>query len=236
MSDAKKVISSSSRGEVQEFLNKLSKTTSVIPSGRRGRLLFAMDATASRQPTWIRAQAIQSDMFDAAAALGGLEIQLCHYCGMAEFYVSPWLLKSEDLRRRMAEVECVGGYTQIGRVLLHAQREARLGKVDAVVFVGDCVEESIDDLSKASGELALLGVKAFVFQEGHDPAAEIAFRRIAALTGGAFCRFDSSSGQQLRDLLSAVAAYAAGGFKALQDLGKSRGGAALLLTREMKKT
>jgi hypothetical protein len=235
MSDSKKLSSPSASGEVQAFLKKLAETPAVKPASRRGRLIFALDATASRQPTWNEARRLQAEMFDVAASLGGLEIQLCYYRGLAEFDASPWLTRAEDLRRRMAEVECLGGLTQIGQVLAHALAESRRSKVDALVFVGDCMEENVDPLCRLAGELGLLNVKAFVFQEGHDPAAELAYAQIAKLTGGAHCRFDAGSAQQLRDLLGAVAAYAAGGLKALENFGRQRGGAALQLTHQMRK-
>src|SRR4029078_3687696 len=85
----------------------------------------------------------------------------------------------------------------------------------ALVFVGDAMEESVDDLCKAAGELALLGVPVFMFQEGDDPVAEPAFREIAKLTRGAYCRFAPGAARELAELLRAVAAYAAGGLKAL---------------------
>jgi hypothetical protein len=53
------------------------------------------------------------------------------------------------------------------------------------------------------------------------------------LTRGAHCRFDAASAGQLRDLLCAVAVYAAGGSKALRELGRSHGGEALRLTRQL---
>lgn len=235
MSDSTKLPSSSASTDVQGFLKKLAATPVVKPSGRKGRLIFALDATASREPTWREARRIQADMFGAAAAVGGLEIQLCYYRGQMDFVAAPWLTQAEDLRRRMADVECLGGLTQIGRVLEQALREARAGKVDALVFVGDCMEENVDYLCQLAGELGLLGTKAFLFQEGHDPAAELAFHQIAKLTQGAHCRFDANSAQQLRDLLSAVAVYAAGGFKALERFGRERGGVALRLTHQMRK-
>lgn len=235
MSDPTKLPSSPASGNVQAFLRKLAQTPAVRPAGRKGRLIFALDATASREPTWQDARRIQSSMFEAAAAAGGLEIQLCYYRGQMDFAASPWLTRAEDLQRRMDPVECVGGLTQIGRVLEHALAEARAGKVEALVLVGDCMEENIDYLCKLAGELGLLGVKAFLFQEGHDPAAELAFRQIAKLTQGAHCRFDAGSAQQLKDLLSAVAVYAAGGYKALEQFGRNRGGAALQLTHQLKR-
>ncbi len=235
MSDSSKLPSSPRDGDVQAFLRKLAATPKVKPAGRKGRLIFALDATASREPTWNEARRIQADMFDAAAAVGGLEIQLCYFRGQMDFVAAPWLTRAEDLRRRMAGVECLGGLTQIGQVLEHALREARLGQVDALVLVGDCMEEHVDTLCQLAGELGLLGVKAFLFQEGHDPAAEIAFRQMAKLTQGAHCRFDAGSAKQLRELLSAVAVYAAGGIKALESYGRERGGVALQLTHQMKK-
>jgi hypothetical protein len=235
MNDSKKLSSASSAGEVRTFLEKLAKTPAIKPAAGKGRLIFALDATASREPTWNEARRIQAEMFGIAASFGGLEIQMCHYRGLADFNASPWLTGAEDLRMRMAGVECVGGFTQIGKVLEHALKEARNGKVNALVFVGDCMEENVDYLCRLAGELGLLGVKAFLFQEGHDPVAELAFRQVAKLTGGAHCRFDAGSARQLRDLLGAVAAYAAGGLKALENFGRSRGGAALHLTHQMKK-
>lgn len=204
---------------VQSFLQKLAETP-----GRRGRLVFALDATASREPTWNEARRIQAEMFDTAAAVGGLEIQLCYYRGTAEFRASPWLTRAADLRRCMAEVTCLGGFTQIGRVLEHTLWEARQSRVDALVLVGDCMEENVEALCQRAGELGLLGVRAFLFQEGQDPVAERAFTQLAKLTRGAHCRFAHDSARQLADLLNAVAAYAAGGLPALERFGRRRGG------------
>jgi hypothetical protein len=129
----------------------------------------------------------------------------------------------------MRSVGCVGGETQIGRVLAHALREARGAKVNALVFVGDAMEEKIDELGRLAGELGLLGVPVFVFHEGGDEVAGRAFRQIARLSGGAYCPFDSGSADQLQQLLGAVAAFAAGGRKALVAYGQRMGGAARLL-------
>jgi hypothetical protein len=82
------------------------------------------------------------------------------------------------------------------------------------------MEENIDQTIQAAGELALLGVKAFMFQEGDDPAARRAFQEIARVTGGAYGAFDSGSAARLEDLLKAAAAYAAGGRSALEALAR----------------
>ena len=124
----------------------------------------------------------------------------------------------------MTTVDCRGGHTQIRKVLGRIKREAANGKVNAVVYVGDAMEEDVDHLCNLAGEIGMLGVPLFMFQEGRDPVAEKAFREIARLTRGAWCRFDSSSAQQLRELLSAVAVYAAGGRAALADYSRAKGG------------
>ena len=116
----------------------------------------------------------------------------------------------------MSSVSCQGGFTQIRKVLAHARREAEKTKVNAVVYVGDCMEEDIDALCAQAGRLGLLGVPMFVFQEGHDAKAMRGFKEIARLTHGAYCPFDAGSARQLRELLAAVAVYATGGRKALE--------------------
>ncbi len=230
-----KLPAKSGQAEIDAFLAKVASTPAARTGSSRGRLIFAMDATASREPAWDRACQIQSEMFLETETLGGLDIQLCYYGGFREFYASPWLGSSADLLAQMREVRCAGGMTQIERVLKHTAAESRQDKVNALVFVGDCMEENIDQLCHMAGELGIMGVPAFLFHEGDDQAAERTFREIARLSGGAYCRFDASSAQQLRDLLSAVAVYAAGGRKALEDFGQRQGGAALRLTRQFKK-
>ena len=222
----------SSNAEVDAFLRKVAATPIAKSGADRGRLIFAMDATASREPAWDTACHIQGQMFQETANLGGLEIQLCYYRGFAEFNAGPWLIDSAALLKRMALVSCLGGQTQIEKILRHTITET---KVNALVFVGDCMEEDADGLCQLAGELGVLGVPAFLFHEGHDAIAERAFKQIARLSGGAYCHFDSNSAQQLRDLLSAVAVYVAGGRRALEDFGKRKGGVARLLTHQIKK-
>ena len=141
---------------------------------------------------------------------------------------------SEKLAGLMSAIDCRGGHTQIGKVLSHARQEYGKQRVQALVFVGDAMEEKIDDLCKAAGELGLLGVPVFMFQEGDDPVAENAYREIARLSRGAYCRFDTGAAHQLGELLRAVAAYAAGGIKALADLSARRSDGARKLLAQLK--
>lgn len=236
MSDQRKDLDRpASAGEVDAFLRQVAATPARGPAGARGRLIFAMDATASREPTWERASQIQAAMFSETADLGGLEVQLVFYRGFLELEASPWCTEADGLLRRMTRVHCAAGLTQIGRVLKHAIEEAGKGRVNALVFVGDCMEESADELAGLAGRLGLLGVPAFLFQEGRDPTAERTFRDIARLSGGAWCPFDAASPKTLRDLLSAVAVFAAGGRKALERFGRERGGAVLQLTHQIRR-
>lgn len=227
--------SDGNRSEVDAFLRQVAATPPPPKQGTgRGRLIFALDATASRQPTWDRAMNTQAEMFEAAAGLGGLDIQLLFYRGFGECKASKWHADAGGLLRAMTAVNCLAGRTQIARVLRHAAKESRKRKVNALVFVGDSVEENVDELGHLAGELGLLGVPCFLFHEGNDPAARQAFQQIARLSGGACCRFDGTSVQELRDLLAAVAVFAAGGKKALADFSQQRGGAALQLTHQLR--
>lgn len=201
-----------------------------LTAERRGRLIFALDATLSRQPTWDLACGLQGEMFEEAARIGGLDIQLVYYRGIGECRASPWLADGGKLGALMARIDCQGGRTQIGRVLRHAEAQAGKGAVGALVFVGDALEEPIDALCAEAGPLALRGVPVFMFQEGADPAVERGFREIARLTRGAYCRFDAGAAAELRALLRAVASYAAGGSKALAALAGSSPGARRLIS------
>lgn len=225
----------SSGQDVDAFLRQVALSPRAdVPQGGRGRLVFAMDATASRRPTWDEAQGIQADMFQATAGLGGLDIQLVFFRGQGECRASGWVSETRTLLRLMRQVECVGGYTQIERVLRHTLAEAREQKVNALVYVGDCMEEDADEVAMRAGELGLLGVPIFAFQEGEEPLAQACFRDMARLTRGAYCAFDRSSAAKLRDLLSAVAVYAAGGIRALEDYARQSGEAARLLIGQMR--
>jgi len=216
----------SSSDDIAAFVAK-ARAMSPHAAGARGRLVFALDATMSRQPTWDMACTLQADMFREAASVGSLDIRLVYYRGLSECRATGWISDSAQLARLMGKIACQGGNTQIGKVLAETRREAVASGVRALVFVGDAMEENVDELCARAGELGLLKVPAFMFQEGHDPAAEQAFREIARLTGGAWCRFDPGAAAQLRELLRAAAAYAAGGREALR-LSRSSGAAALL--------
>jgi len=220
--------------EVDAFLRDLQRAPPPPPSGGRGRLIFALDATASREPSWDRACRIQGEMFEATAALGGLDVKLVYYRGFNECKASRWMSNAADLHRVMRAVSCLGGETQIERVLDHAIAETKRQRVNALVFVGDAMEESVDRLCQLAGELGLNGVPMFLFHEGDNPIAARAFRQMARLSRGAYLRFDLASADRLKDLLGAVAVYAAGGYRALTAYGEKKGGEVLRLTAQLQ--
>jgi hypothetical protein len=224
----------SSRAEIDAFLEHVRTIERTTAAGKRGRLIFALDATMSRQPTWDTACKLQAEMFLEAQAIGGLDVQLVYFRGMAECRASRWVSEPPALAALMEKIDCRGGHTQIRKVLAHARRETEKSKVQALVYVGDAMEEGVDDLCARAGELGLRGVPAFVFQEGGDPVAEQAFREIARLSRGAYCRFNAGAAHELRELLRAVAAYAAGGMKALNDLSARRHAGAVRLLEQMR--
>jgi hypothetical protein len=219
------------------FLEELKNPTPQ-PSIGAGRLIIGLDATASRELTWDAACRIQGEMFEATGGIGGLEIQLVYYRGFSECKASRWLTTAAQLHCAMRSVACVGGATQIARVLDHAIRETRARKVNAIAFAGDAFEEKIDQICAAAGELGQLGTPVFCFHEGREPTAAAAFKQIASLSGGAYLPFDLTSAERLKVLLGAVAAYAVGGVAALEAYGRGRnkGGEVLRLSYQLQGT
>ena len=189
-----------SGGAVDAFLEEM-KTLAPAQGQGRGRLIFALDATMSRQPTWDLAQSIQSEMFLAAAAQGGLDVQLVYFRGLAECRASRFVSDGKGLAALMAGISCRAGLTQLNKVLSHTLDEARARPVAALIYIGDAMEENPDRLASAAGELGLLGVKAFMFQEGSEPATERVFREIARLSGGAYAAFDAALRTEARRLV-----------------------------------
>jgi hypothetical protein len=228
------------RDDVADFLEEMHA------QDNGGRLIFGIDATASRQPTWDMAARLQSEMFAEAAKIGGLRVQLVYYRGTDECRASRWTENARELTDLMVRIHCHAGETQVRKILDHIRKENRIEKVHAAVFIGDAVEEPPHELYDAA---AGLGVPIFWFQEGnglafyldqrgelvhpHPPqTVEQIFRELARLSNGAYARFNAGAAvEQLRQLLRAIAAFAAGGRKALSDLNT---GAARKLLGQLK--
>ncbi|MEH6585447.1 MAG: VWA domain-containing protein [Halioglobus sp.] len=215
----------SSSKEIDNFLSK-SKSIATVRE-QQPRLLFAVDATASRQPTWDSASQLQRKMFLAAHRANSLSVQLCYYRGFADFYAGSWTTEADTLAREMESVRCEGGHTQIQRLLRHALSEHQKLRLRAVVFIGDAMEENPDTLCQLAGQCGLLHLPLFIFQEGQLADAKTCFRSMAKLSKGVWATFDNGSADTLASLLGAVASFASGGLPALERQGTE--GAKLLL-------
>jgi hypothetical protein len=172
----------------------------------RGRLIFALDATASREAMWDLACQLQSAMFEETAKIGGLEIQLVLYRGHNECSHTAWTTDAQGLATQMRRIRCEAGTTKIARVLQHIRTENAREKVNAAILVGDACEEIPAELYDDDAGLP----PVFMFQEGdgsaiyidqrgeyvvdHPPQkVETVFREIARLTNGAWARFDAGA-------------------------------------------
>lgn len=205
----------SSSGEVAAFVQKARAMTRATGEDG-GRLIFALDATMSRQPTWDMACSLQAEMFKAVDASALLQVQLVYFRGHGECRASKWVADTGALADLMSGLQVRGGMTQIGKVLAHARTEHKKRRVNALVYVGDAMEEDVDRLAHKAAELGMLGCPLFIFQEGDNRSVETAFREFARLSKGAYARFNSGAAGQLAELLKAVAAYASGGKSALK--------------------
>ncbi|MBL8582708.1 MAG: VWA domain-containing protein [Rhizobiaceae bacterium] len=228
MGDEKKALSRAQGGALQGQRSNPSDVAAFLDQVRSltqrraeaARLVLALDATMSRQPTWDLACTLQGQMFDAVGRTGALSVQLVYFRGLGECRASRFVEDTGSLKDLMARIDCRGGHTQIGRVLANTLKESERARVKALVYIGDAMEEPVDDLSEKAGRLGLLGTPIFVFQEGREPVAEKAFKDMARLSRGAWFRFDRDSASRLASLLSSVAVYATGGVPALESRGR----------------
>jgi hypothetical protein len=215
------VKSSSLPSHLEKFFERVSPDPA--------RIMFAVDATASRDKAWDQAAHLRAQMFDAIAAHGGLAMQVCHYRGNGKFARSQWLTNAAAIAAFMAPVRCEAGVTQIEKVLRCAREENRKKPVNALILISDACEENPELLYAQAREI---GLPIFLFQEGDDCAVAEIYREVARLTKGAYSRFDASAAQHLADLLRAVAVFATAG---AQGLIAQKSTAATLLLGQIKK-
>jgi len=211
-------VAPASSAKIDLFLDRIAARHSERP-----RVVFAVDATASRERTWDSSVTLTAAMFEAVG--GALDIQLVFFRGINECRSSQWMSDARTLNGLMAKVRCAAGETQIGKILAHTRKENSKQKVAALVFIGDACEENPDTLAVTA---AGMGLPAFLFQEGDNTDVAKIFGEIARLTKGAHCQFDKGSAKQLAELLGAVAAYAAGGVQALQNMSTNASAVRLL--------
>jgi hypothetical protein len=214
-------------------MTTVTTTTDHSPALPRGRLMFALDATGSREAGWKIARDLQAKMFRETAPIGHLACQLIYYRG-DECKASKWAESGDQLARLMNRIECECGHTQIGRVLTHALHEAENAAVQALVFIGAAMEETLEVLTAKATRLGALKVPIFMFQEGNDSRVRKAFRLLALKSGGAYFEFNTNSSRavdQLSNQLNAIARLAVGDVGALQRIGAT---AAIGVSRDKK--
>ena len=138
-------MSDTNLSRVDAFLANLSSKQQQQPQPQRGSLIFAIDATGSREEAWDSAAELQVQMFKEAALLGGIDVQLVYYRGTqgfdAECKASGWVGNPIRLATLMSRICCEGRQYTNCRVLDHALQETAKRKIDAMAFVGDCFEE-----------------------------------------------------------------------------------------------
>lgn len=182
-----------------------------------GRIHFTLDATGSRQATWDFSSDISRSMFDAAT---GLSVRLVYFAGQWECKRTPYLIDPATLKELMGRVHCSPGMTQIRRVMRFALKD----RPDAVVYVGDQIEDEHKMLRALASQMGEEGVPMFVFHEKHDRRchqATATFKAMASNSGGAYITFDASAPERLSGLLGSIAVFATGGRKALEARGTS---------------
>lgn len=223
----------SSKKELDKFIQQANELAPAHANSQ-GRILFALDATASRQATWDHACHLQNQMFSATSEVGNLAVMLCYFRGYQDFHHSQWINKPAQLSQIMGKVSCAAGHTQIQKVLRLGIEETRKQEVKAIIYIGDSQEEKTDTLTSLAGQLGLLKTPVFIFQEGADCRARQAFTTIAHLSGGAYHHFDHHSSELLKQLLIAVAIYASQGKPAFQRYIENKGQAAKHLLQQLR--
>lgn len=214
-------------------LSTLLQKAKLHAEKNKGRLIFGFDATASRGPSWQTATELQSAMF---AGIKNLDVQLAVFRSIPpdpdSFMVSTWESDPSILQDMMRTIHVIGGNTQIDRLLQHILDEHAKKTVHAFVFIGDTMEERPEAIKAKCKALGDLKVPGFFFLEGSENYHSPFYKEMASLTGGAFAPFNADSASFLEDLLKSVAAFASGGFAALESRDSQ---AARLLISQLRK-
>jgi hypothetical protein len=217
-------------------INSLMKKAGAVAKANapRARIVFALDATASREPTWQMAKQLQAQMLQEAARIGTLDVSLAFFRGLDDTNFSEFTSSADHLVDLMNQIRCEMGTTQIGTILHHSLKLHNESPIAAIVFIGDTYEENgIGGAAEFSAsQLKAAGVPLFVFHEGK--VCEGKLRNLADLSGGAYASFREGSASELAELLKSIAAFATGGLKALEAKANSGSSSARLLLTQLK--
>ena len=193
----------------------------------RPRLVFAVDATASREPAWAAARQVTDAVVKALP--GELDVALAVHGGGRVHTFSAFTNDAATLRDRTAGITCFAGLTRLLPILAASLKRPA---VRVVVYVGDVFEENVPRGRQIADAMGVAGIKLIVLHDTADAGARRdveMFWDLAKRTGGCVLPFDASAPGKLRDLLGAVAVYAVGGEKLLRERRQSLPGAVALL-------
>ena len=193
----------------------------------RPRLVFAVDATASREPAWAAARQVTDALVKALP--GELDVALAVHGGSRVHTFTAFTNNAATLRDRAAGVSCQAGMTRLLPILSASLKHPG---VRVVVYIGDVFEENVVLGRRLADAMGVAGTKLIVLHDTADLSARRdaeVFWDLAKRTGGCVLPFDASAPGRLRDLLSAVAVYAVGGEKLLRQRRHELPGALALL-------
>ncbi|NRA46534.1 MAG: hypothetical protein HRU09_16405 [Oligoflexales bacterium] len=142
------VTTRSSTDKINRAVNKKS----------RPKLLFSMDATASREHSWLIAQDITSSMFDEVP--GELDVALAYHGGGILKNVSPFKSNAKQFKDAVSVVRCDAGPTALNAIL---QEASEVNGLKAMIYIGDCYEEPFVEAEYYARQLKLKGTRAFMF-------------------------------------------------------------------------
>lgn len=194
---------------------------------KRPRLIFAVDATASREPAWAAARQVTDALVKALP--GELDVALAVHGGSRVHTFTAFTSNAAALRDQAAGVSCAAGFTRLLPILAASLKQPA---VRVVVYIGDVFEENLLRGRRLADSMGAQGTKLIVLHDTSDPGARReaeTFWDLAKRTGGCVLPFDASAPGRLRDLLSAVAVYAVGGEKLLRERRRELPGAVALL-------
>jgi hypothetical protein len=198
-----------------------------IGAPSRPRLVFAVDATASREPAWAAARQVTDALVKALP--GELDVALAVHGGSRVHTFTAFTSDARTLRDLAAGVDCHAGMTRLLPILAASlKRQA----VRVVIYIGDVFEESLPQGRQLADQMGAQGIKLIVLHDTADRSARRdaeVFWDLAKRTGGCVLPFDATASGRLRDILSAVAVYAVGGEKLLRERRQTLPGAVALL-------
>ena len=188
--------------------------------GSSGRIIVGLDLTSSREASLHQARIATAAMFGTIKAIGSLAVKLIYYRGNWECKAGDWHTDPAIVSQHMLGLSCVGGNTQIAKMLRFVLAEKQ--RISGVVFVGDHCEDRPKELRKLAQALGERFIPLFMFHEcaGDDPRwmrAKPIFEDMASASGGAYVQFSpDNSGAVLKELLSSVAAFSDAGAEGVE--------------------